>query len=206
MKRWLFPIILLGVAGVWGYHLLQTPTLDEAAKAVLTALLEDRPEDAYRYIHESQKEHLTRDQFAALWRKVIAPRFKGFTPKGPVKAQVLGYETQGIATVDLQGPNGKEADFQLSVYVTDDGPRFDPFQLLLFSWRFEWTNAGNDVTAPPHDANINGLAEDIPKLREIGIEAISSPFSGAPPLPLDDLLRLYNAAKQESARLSAMDR
>lgn len=198
MKRWFLPIILLGVAGVWSYHLLQTPTLDETAKAVMTALLEDRPEDAYIYVHENQRDHLTRNQFVALWKEVIAPNLEGFTQKGPVTVQVLGHGTQGIAEADLQGPDGKEAGFLLAVYLTDDGPRFDPFELLFSSWRFEWITQGNDATAPPFDAYINGLSEDIPKLRDIGVEVIKSPLPNVPPQTLDDLLRLYNAAKQRA--------
>lgn len=198
MKRWLLPIILLGVAGVWGYRLLQAPTLDGTAAAILTALLEDRPQDAYRFVHDSQKEQLTRDQFVALWREVIAPRFEGFTPQGPVTAEVMGYETQGIAHIDLRGPDGKETGFSLAVHLTDSGPRFDPFELLQTSWRFEWINRGNEATAPPHDAYIQGLAKDIAKLRAIEIEKITSPDPTVPSRDLDELLRLYNAAKQRA--------
>lgn len=199
MKRWLLPTLLFVLVGVWVLNLLQTPTLDGVASEVITALIEDRPERAYKYIHESQREHLTRDQFADLWRKVIAPKYDPYEPDGPVRIRVAGFDTQATATLPLKAPNGKTTDLIIRVDITDRGPRFDPFWLLMGTWYVDWTvTKGNNLSSATglHDAAINGLANDIPTLRAIGIQSICSPDPGVEPRPLDEVLRAYNRAKQ----------
>lgn len=182
--------VLVTLAGLWVYlRFAGRSTLDQDAKTIIEAALENDPRTVYRYAFDFQKEalKLSEEDFCRLWSSVIWPALEECERIEPIQAFVERGDHQGVGWTTVRLKNG--VTFELSVVPYETGNRggVPLLDFLLTAWDIKYVHSRG---LPLNVVNrlrawLEGIASDRPQLEACGVVGWQPEYPGKRVVPWD---------------------
>jgi hypothetical protein len=175
----------LVVASVVGaYFILRPNPWDVALSTAADALRTHSPERLYPFVTAAEQEAgLTEEKWVKLYQRLIEPRLKKVTIEGPDDRSSKATTTQ-IVSYPVRLQNGVQYSVAVGFDFGNTGARANLMNLLGQAWAIDYLQKYPKELHNPRvrfDAFYWGLKQDLPVLKELGIDRYASgdPLDGA---------------------------
>ncbi|GEM_PF-6919438 len=190
--------LLIGSALVVGtvlivFRLLRHSDIQQDAINALQAVIHNEPAAYFDYCNEFdiQRSGLTRDQYIALWNKLVWPRFSKFKPVGTLGQEKYGNH-QAVAWVKLRDAAGREYEYSEAPFAIEDGSgRVQSlYHPLMQAWILEYVVEKGKPVSPSNviEAYITGCTIDRAELIALGAEKFSFGLEQGPAYSWDEII------------------
>jgi hypothetical protein len=189
-------ILLLSVA-----VRLRPPSIEEESRSFLQALVSFDADSLLRYSHDHEKRILKLDErkLQLLLDRLVKPRVGRLSPAGPLESETIANGVQAQAWQNYTDSNGRRIEIMVAPVATPTGAKeLITTKLLNLAWTEEYIiKRGLPVTSANFlKARLEGLRNDVPMLRQIGIEG------GVSPLPNDPQLYTWDSILERAEMLA----
>lgn len=176
----LFTVLAVGTVTLLVMWRVSAVPLEVHARRAVTAVLEGDTATAWRYTlqEENQRVGLTEGKFIELFNNIVQPALRRFRVMA-IKTDVSPDQAAAGAYCLLRDAQGREFEFPLKVYRTEDGAGFDVNALIILCWYAEAIANGESLEDKEDltRAKAAGLRRSLSIFKRLGLKGLA-PFPG----------------------------
>jgi hypothetical protein len=197
-SKWqlLFAGLFVSLVAIFGILWFGAPrSLDQDARAIIHAVIENDADTIFEHTHEFQRDAagISKADFRRLWQEVIQPRLAGCKAVVGIDAYVFRGDHQGVGWTTIKHPAGPTFDLSVAPWATNRGGRIDLLHFLVVAWEAEFVHSQLRPLTPVAslEARLAGLEADRQVLESIGIKGWPPTAPAGNVVPWDDTVRYW---------------